>query len=175
MFVVRICIWQKSYNFSFAAKKFPPTRFRDKIQHFWRVGGTFFSTCQFGNDQLMNSQDTVVNVIINNILTCSKVATDVQIRFLVQTSVLHLKSTAAAAHRVARGGVTAISDNRVNATARNLCQWRFCCLNFRDVLWLHMQVFQGHRVAWGGVTAISDNRVNTNTTACNLCQWRLLP
>ena len=44
----------------------------------------------------MNSQDTVVNVIINNILTCSKVATDVQIRFLVQTSVLHLKSTAAA-------------------------------------------------------------------------------
>ena len=84
----------------------------------------------------MNSQDTVVNVIINNILTCSKVATDVQIRFLVQTSVLHLKSTAAATHRVARGGVTAISDNRVNTTttARNLCQWRFCCLNFRDVL-----------------------------------------
>ena len=75
----------------------------------------------------MNSQDTVVNVIINNILTCSKVATDVQIRFLVQTSVLHLKSTAAAST---------------------------------------------HRVAWGGVTAISDNRVNTNTTACNLCQWR---
>ena len=143
MFVVRICIWQKNYNFSFAAKKFPPTRFRDKIQHFWRVGGTFFSTCQFGNDQLMNSQDTVVNVIINNILTCSKVATDVQIRFLVQTSVLHLKSTAAATtHRVARGGVTAISDNRVNTTttARNLCQWRFCCLiwgmlSFSDFPW----------------------------------------
>ena len=93
----------------------------------------------------MNSQDTAVNVIINNILTCSKVATDVQIRFLVQTSVLHLKSTAAATHwhRVARGGVTAISDNRVNTTACNLCQWRFCCLILRADLCLHKQIFYG--------------------------------
>ena len=92
----------------------------------------------------MNSQDTAVNVIINNILTCSKVATDVQIRFLVQTSVLHLKSTAAAStHRVARGGVTAISDNRVNTTACNLCQWRFYCRILRADLCLHMQIFYG--------------------------------